>query len=147
MPVSGTLRARAVVGVLLATITAAMLGWTASASAEEVGSVDPMASWQGALAQAETAPGNVLFIGDSITEGYYAQDRAHWWVDQVRTRLQSDFGGGGLGYVPVVAGYSDAPPLLDLWTYAGGAPSTTGLGERSYAITSASGYAQVTLPA
>ena len=105
-----------------------------------------LSAWCAALATTATRAANVLVVGDSIAEGYYAPDRSRRWMDLVRSRLQSDYGGTGLGYIPASDGNPAVPPYPDLWHEGGGTPSKTGLGDRSYTINTANGFAQITVP-
>lgn len=107
--------------------------------------VNPLAAWEAALADAGTNGADVLVVGDSISEGYWAESRERWWIDQLRRRLQADYGGAGLGYLRVVGSDLGLSPFEELWTYGGGTASVSGLGDRAYAITTPAGFAQVTV--
>ena len=106
-----------------------------------------LTAWCAALAGSGSTPANVLVVGDSVAEGYWAPDRADSWVNLVRARLQLDGGGSGMGYLPVTDALPSTPAFPDLWNYGGGTISSQGLGDRSYTINSAAGFASATVPA
>lgn len=106
-----------------------------------------LTAWCTAFHRSSTASANMLVVGDSIAEGYFAPDRADRWIDLVREHLQSDKGGSGMGYLPASDSAPSSPAFPDIWSEAGGIASYEGLGDRSYTINSATGFAQATVKA
>lgn len=100
-------------------------------------------AWCSALAAAPTRPANVLVVGDSIAQGFYASTRSGRWIDRVRARLEQDYGGSGQGYVPASEGGVDGF-VPAVWVDQGGYDSSHGLGARSYTIDTSTGSATAT---
>lgn len=63
---------------------------------------DPLDAWVAARSAVASAPATIVAVGDSITEGSHASDRAHRWLDVLRTSLRTRLGlaAGGVGYTP-----------------------------------------------
>lgn len=68
---------------------------TGVVSAEAVGSPtvgsDPMAPWETAVANRDTAPARALFIGDSRTEGEGAASVANRWQDILAAKIRAGY--------------------------------------------------------
>jgi lysophospholipase L1-like esterase len=89
-------------------------------------------SWLNDRTQAATAPADVMFLGDSITEGYGVSTRAESWVDRVRSGLQT--APGGIGYLPAQGNEATEAPFDQLWVRTGGTFASKGMGRRSHVL-------------
>jgi lysophospholipase L1-like esterase/surface antigen len=129
--------------VLLVTMgTAVLTAGQRPAAAMQLAGPDLLAAWHAGLEIAGSEPADVLFIGNSITEGYGTPSRADWWLEIVRERLQASWGGGGIGYTPVVSAFPGPFPA-GVWTTSGGETlRTDGLGLRSYLLNTPAAFAQ-----
>ena len=137
--------AAAMLGVVgSAALDAASTRGTPAVSASTASCASELTAWCTALGDATSEPANVLVIGDSIAEGYWAQSQATRWMDRLRVGVQTVGGEHGLGYVPASSGMANNPPYPGIWTEAGGTPSTEGLGDRSYTIDTPGGFAEAT---
>lgn len=107
--------------------------------------------WREAIAEIATKPADVLLLGDSIMEGYFATSNSKRVSELIRKSLQAKYNPltvrGGEGFVPArhaldPAGGGSPAPLPDLWTYntvtRGSWAERFGLAQRSV-ITDASG--------
>jgi lysophospholipase L1-like esterase len=76
--------------------------------------------WRAALAKS-TIMREIVVIGDSITAGYYATEprAANGFVGRMRTRLQTKYGDGGWGCVPLSGVGADRWTLVGTWTAQG----------------------------
>lgn len=99
--------------------------------------------WNAAFANRASAGADVFFIGDSITEGFYATDRSRRFIELLRNSLQRAYKPGGQGFIPsrfTVAGFTE------YWTRVGGAASSTfGLGFRAWNMTAGTDSMQITV--
>lgn len=91
-----------------------------------------------ALAQRDVAPVDILFLGDSITEGMLCSAVGRRWIDLARDRLRERFPVtgvvGGVGYVP--SWYAFSSPVGQGFTLSGNhsIASSYGLGRRSRSL-------------
>lgn len=76
---------------------------------------------------------NVVCIGDSITEGFYATTLAGRWVEQLAVKLAAAYDGTAVPvYYPA---HTSQTNYTWPWTLAGGSNNTTyGLGRRAYNV-------------
>jgi lysophospholipase L1-like esterase len=113
-------------------------------------------TWRAAVANKENKPADILFIGDSIHEGYYSSDDAHRYASLVRRRLQNYYNPthipGGEGFIPGthVQGSGAGNGYIALaqrWTVVGPTLPPTdlgyGLGRRSVPLTAATHTATI----
>jgi lysophospholipase L1-like esterase len=133
--------------VAFATIVTSAAAGVAEASTSTTSPVvgGTLADARDAVAAAGAAPVDVLFVGDSITEGYGAPSRSDWWVELARTELQEGRG-GGVGYVPTSFSGGAAAPFPGVWRAEGGrAVQSSGLGLRSYLLDAQTASLRATL--
>lgn len=80
-----------------------------------------MATFNAALHYASSKLVRVALIGDSWTEGAGFSSVSNIWAQQLKTHLQTQFGNGGSGVIPVHS-------ALGAWTIATGCNTVPGLG-------------------
>lgn len=113
-------------------------------------------NYRSGLANKDQKPVDILFVGDSIHEGYYASEDRKRYVSLIRQKLQALYNPshipGGEGFIPAthVQG-NTASGFVQLgwrWTYTGVvAPSTDigyGVGRRSMNLTAATHAMSIT---
>lgn len=99
---------------------------------------DVLATVRAALSSAATAPVDVLFLGDSITEGAVATSGSQRWVELLRDKLRARFPSGATGGEGYVPGYYEVTSLPDRFTNTGtvtASGTVGGLGHRTLAMT------------
>lgn len=103
------------------------------------GNYSALSHWYGELAGREDIDANVVFYGDSVTEGYQALSKDRSYVRRYGDALQRMFRPGGTGFVPVGV-------YLSGWTLTGGTLLTAGFGlaNYSYSISQTTQTAQYT---
>lgn len=111
----------------------------------------PLKKFREALARVDIEPVDILSIGASVDEGYYAGTDEERYIAIVRRELQNlynpDNVQGGEGYIP--ARHVNGSGLAQRWTYGGGfavqSNWTYGLGKRYAMLDAAAEYAQITV--
>jgi lysophospholipase L1-like esterase len=98
-----------------------------------------LARYRSAVAAINTAPVDIVCVGDSITEAYYATTLGARWVEQLLADLQTKYGQPGTNvsiYRPGSWGTPGAPPLMALpWTITAPFPNTSyGLGRKNNVV-------------
>jgi lysophospholipase L1-like esterase len=109
--------------------------------------------YRAAIGADASTPADVLFLGDSLTEGYYASSDATRWIELTRDALRTAHptsAPGGVGFVPA---FHSSPGLANRWTYGStrrGVPAPTftspteGLALRAANLTADGQYAELT---
>jgi lysophospholipase L1-like esterase len=90
--------------------------------------------WYSALANRESAPANILFVGDSVTEGYYTSAESRRWTELFRDAIQRMYRIGGAGFIPARHTVPASPPTSP-WVAVGGDTTDYGFGIGRRALT------------
>lgn len=147
------------------TVNGKALSADISLTASEVGALDQaaldartniygsnyMKTLRAGLANVSLAPIDMVFIGDSKTEGTGSSGPGYRWLDRFRTSFRSLYNPagvtGGYGYIP---GAYASPNMGNPWTLSGSATQTVsatgatyGLGKRNITMNTAAGTASI----
>lgn len=79
------------------------------------GGLRGLAAWFAAVGNRDTAAANVLFMGDSITEGTGASSWANRTISKYELKMRARYPTpgvtGGFGYVPATTAFAPVPPV------------------------------------
>jgi len=87
----------------------------------------PLARYRDALAGRATSPVDIVCIGNSITEGYFASSLANRWVEQILAALNTTYGSGTNVSIYRAGAWGDPaiPPLTLPWTLTNASPGNS----------------------
>lgn len=92
---------------------------------------DPWAKWRAAVAQLGTRQARILWVGDSLFEGYGATARSQRIIEKTTAKIRARYGapGSGAGYLPPY--YTPTFTIADPATTTGATTTLYGQGARA----------------
>jgi lysophospholipase L1-like esterase len=91
--------------------------------------------WHAALGSRATAPADIVCLGDSVTEGYWADTYGSRWVDVLRTNMQTRFPGPDASLLYTAAGSKIVLTGTTAYTGTGGPGQTSSATTQTMALT------------